>query len=382
MDSDSRNRWVRRTVLVLAVTAVVAIAVASLASPSDASILGPNNVYVSNMTVGTSNRLRAWQNVNKLAVKFTTGTISNASNDTSGLKSVALRLNNTGHFDPTGMRVSLWSASSDGTKPLVELTEFTNPDFNTDISQTGDEDYYFTDSTPYVLQSSTSYFVVIEPPPHVPGATGNTIRLARTTSTGVDSDSLPGWTLNPAIYTPKTDTSWSLTPTTDNRTTKIQLEGTQLPPPTATPTEVGGVEIVLVSNIGQTQTGTGPLGTAFQRAQNFRTGNHSNGYKLTSIEVRYTSMNTDLPTATLHEGSPNATTSAAPVATLMNPSSLIDGNVVFTAPANTFLKSGTDYYILLRGGGSSVSLTNMTGQPVSVDGFTINNVLHYRTQHG
>ena len=37
MDSDSRNRWVRRTVLVLAVTAFVAIAAALLASPSRAS---------------------------------------------------------------------------------------------------------------------------------------------------------------------------------------------------------------------------------------------------------------------------------------------------------------------------------------------------------
>ena len=150
-----------------------------------------------------------------------------------------------------------------------------------------------------------------------------------------------------------------MTPSVSTRTTKIQLEGTQPRPPTSTPTGVTGVETVLASNIDQAQNGVGSLGTQFQRAQSFGTGNHSNGYKLTSIQIRYTSTSTDLPTVTLHEGSPDATTSAAPVATLTNPSTLINGNVTFTAPANTFLKPGTNYYILLRGGGSNTSHTIM-----------------------
>ena len=86
MDSDSTNRWVRRTVLVLAVTAFAAVAAALLASPSDASILGTNNVYVSNMTRRHLKTSSAWQNTNKLAVKFTTGTISNPSSTNIGIE--------------------------------------------------------------------------------------------------------------------------------------------------------------------------------------------------------------------------------------------------------------------------------------------------------
>ena len=104
MDSDSRNRWVRRTVLVLAITAFVAVAVASLASPSRASISSTNNVYLANMTSGSQSPSQ-WANARKVAVKFTTGTISSPSSANSGLKNVALRLNNTSGLDPTGMRV-------------------------------------------------------------------------------------------------------------------------------------------------------------------------------------------------------------------------------------------------------------------------------------
>ena len=288
------------------------------------------------------------------------------------------RFNNTANFDPTGMKVSLWQASSDGTKPLSEYSVFTNPTFDTGVGETGYEDYRFTAATAYILQSSTSYFIVIETPPDDGSGTGQAIRMGRTTSSGTDPDSLPGWTLSRPIWTPKTDTNWQLTPSVSTRTTKIQLEGTQPRPPTSTPTGVTGVETVLVGNINQAENGTGSL-TTFQRAQVFGTGDHSNGYKLTSIQIRYTSTSSSLPTVTLHEGPPDATTSAAPVATLTNPSSLINGNVTFTAPANTFLKPGTNYYILLRGGGSMVSHTTLDGQPVAVDGFTIANSQHYRT---
>ena len=131
-------------------------------------------------------------------------------------------------------------------------------------------DYRFTAATAYILQSSTSYFIVIETPPDDGSGTGQAIRMGRTTSSGTDPDSLSGWTLSRPIWTPKTDTNWTMTPSVSTRTTKIQLEGTQPRPPTSTPTGVTGVETVLASNINQAENGTGSLGTTVSTGASFR----------------------------------------------------------------------------------------------------------------
>ena len=88
--------------------------------------------------------------------------------------------------------------------------------------------------------------------------------------------------------------------------------------------------VTLISNDGQANS-TSPASFGNDNAQAFTTGSNTDGYKLTRVEIRITSMNPGQPTYTVEIWS--ATTAGAPdtwLATLENPLSVCtqtDGGV-------------------------------------------------------
>ena len=116
---------------------------------------------------------------------------------------------------------------------------------------------------------------------------------------------------------------------------------------------------VLVSNIDKgTTTHKGSL-SSNDYAQGFRTGANSDGYSLTSVEVRFDSTAPTGITVSLATGTRTALTD---VVTLTNPTSLSGGINIFTAPSGTTLSANTDYYIVLDADSGSQTYTTDTGE--------------------
>ncbi len=102
---------------------------------------------------------------------------------------------------------------------------------------------------------------------------------------------------------------------------------------------------VLLSNIAQTtQAGTKNRSAGDKVLQKFRTGFHSEGYALTSIEIGFQGA---VNAADLRVEVWSGTTAARPVAKFVDltvPASVEAGFVTFAAPANTTLAANTSYF--------------------------------------
>ena len=104
---------------------------------------------------------------------------------------------------------------------------------------------------------------------------------------------------------------------------------------------------VLVSNLGQPMATAG--GTEHGVAQAFRTGANTDGYTLTSIELRLSlAMN---PTVTLRRGSVAGSEVASFTAPL-TPTGISFANITFTPTTTVTLDSNTDYWVVAAGGSS------------------------------
>ena len=99
---------------------------------------------------------------------------------------------------------------------------------------------------------------------------------------------------------------------------------------------------VLVSNIGQTASGTKALNNK-AIAQAFTTGSNVTGYTLTSIEVKFDTVPDSGVRVRLLEGDHDGTAHA----TLINPASLTAGSLTFTAPWGTRLAVHTTYTVVV-----------------------------------
>ncbi len=172
-------------VLIVFAAAIVLVAVnsnrlqAAFVAPSDRPIL------VSNFRGDSQFSKVGMENV--VATQFTTGT----SAATFTLASMVIPALSLPTELPVGLRLSLWSASSD-TDPIpdMELGAFLNPPFQPiPPGQQGSfQIARFALSSPVTLASGTSYFIVLEPP------ASNDLNIASTASSE-DSESLPGWSI-------------------------------------------------------------------------------------------------------------------------------------------------------------------------------------------
>ena len=137
----------------------------------------------------------------------------------------------------------------------------------------------------------------------------------------------------------------------------------------------------LVSNLGQNHGGHVVGGTALDHAQGFTTGSAAGGYTLSSVELRFASpWPVAAPTVTVHSGTARGTR----VASLSGPATVATGVVTFTAPADTALEAGTDYFVKVEGGARAVqfAFTHSTGEDAGgSSGWGIHDSGHYRLAH-
>ena len=117
----------------------------------------------------------------------------------------------------------------------------------------------------------------------------------------------------------------------------VSKQTTPPPPPSAA---------ALVSNIGQTQSTTGEVLNTIH-AQKFTTGDNSQGYTLTSIELAI-AVAVGSPSNVRAEVWTVATNGrpGSHVVSLNVPSSISAGTVAFTAPASTTLDASTSYFLV------------------------------------
>ena len=109
-------------------------------------------------------------------------------------------------------------------------------------------------------------------------------------------------------------------------------------------------QTTVVSNLKQGNVTRSSL-TAIDAAQSF-TGT---GGSLSAIKVKFFSAPSGV-TVTLRTGV-SASSAGTTVATLTNPSSLVAGDLSFTAPANTTLNATTTYWVVVEGTGGEVRFT-------------------------
>ena len=144
---------------------------------------------------------------------------------------------------------------------------------------------------------------------------------------------------------------------------------------------------VLVSNIGQENSNSIGLATD-EMAMGFETGATAGGYTLGSIEVEFFSADDDALqslTATLWTADENDTDiPGSSFATLNNPASLSAGVGTFSAPPNTTLSAGTDYFVHLSYSGDMQILVQRTlsddEDDTSAEGWSIHGDRLFRTR--
>ena len=136
----------------------------------------------------------------------------------------------------------------------------------------------------------------------------------------------------------------------------------------------------LVSNIGQTASGVGSLGSD-DLAQPFTTGTNATGYTLTSIELKLNSnQSTDTPTVKLFSGSANGTE----VATFTGPSMLDasgTNDYTFTPSSTVTVLMSTTYWVVAE---ANTGNARWAGTVTSEDatpamGWSIGDVAEFRT---
>ena len=111
---------------------------------------------------------------------------------------------------------------------------------------------------------------------------------------------------------------------------------------------------VLVSNLGQTVSGTVSAFQGYDLAQSFSTGSNPGGYTLDSVELKVGDT-PDTPSAVVVEirtatGPSNARVPGRTLHVLANPASFSLGANSFEAPSGAALASGTTYFVVVRYG--------------------------------
>ena len=105
--------------------------------------------------------------------------------------------------------------------------------------------------------------------------------------------------------------------------------------------------VALVSNIGQTTSGTGSA-TDEDQAQAFTTGTNSLGYTLESVEYRLNVSTADyFPTHTVSIWTESSSSPGSSLVTLTNPASIVNGVNTYTTTDGIRLSTNTTYFIVM-----------------------------------
>ncbi len=166
---------------------------------------------------------------------------------------------------------------------------------------------------------------------------------------------------------PGTATSVEITGLTANKPYRVQVrahdtaEGPWSDSASATTQAALANPVVLVSNIGQTDSGTIHCNLAnVNCAQPFRTGAAADGYTVGTVDLDFT----DAPSGVTVKLAAVLSTPGVftEIATLANPATLAAGNNVFTAPAGTNLSANSAYWVQVTGTGGNLSVKTATAE--------------------
>ena len=135
------------------------------------------------------------------------------------------------------------------------------------------------------------------------------------------------------------------------------------PPPSA-PTST------LVSNTGQSPSSTANI--TQQYALGFRLGDHGQGYDISSVSIELAAVPSSLTVSLWSGGVPGAlqADTASKLFDFTNPSPFAVGLNEFTAPAGAFAYQNVNYFIVLSGFGSSLSIKETTSDDEDAGGET------------
>ncbi|WP_419553219.1 choice-of-anchor R domain-containing protein [Candidatus Poriferisodalis sp.] len=252
---------------------------------------------------------------------------------------------------PSSVSVAVHADS--GGKPGAKLFDLVSPDGYAagDIS-------FFEAPTGTTLAPDTSYVMVWT------YRNGEEHRLQRTL--GDDEDgrgTLDGFTMANAFYH-GADLN-NLTKSSDDHALEIAVYGEAIDAAfLAQPRPVSDIEVpdgpLLVSNVGQSRSATASI--TQQYALGFRLGSHGQGYEISGVSVDLAAVPSSGLTVSLWSGGPPGTTINASRAQRKlfefdNPGSFEVGLNRFTAPAGAFAYPNVNYFIVLSGFGSSLSIT-------------------------
>ena len=140
--------------------------------------------------------------------------------------------------------------------------------------------------------------------------------------------------------------------------------------PIAELTRTSATPSTLVSNTGQSASADADITKRY--AQGFRLGNHGQGYEISSVSIELAAVPSSL-TVSLWSGGvegglqPNAATKLFDFA---DPSSFAVGLNKFTAPAGAFAYQGVNYFIVLSGFGTTLSIKETTSDDEDTGGET------------
>ena len=268
------------------------------------------------------------------------------------------------------IRVSIYTSNASD-QPGTSVYVLTNP-----ATITNDALNTFTAPANAILESETTYHVVVEAP------SGDfDIRLVN--SYAEDAVSASGWSISDTKWSKASDGgAWEL----DGNILRLKIEGT------------ANVTRRFVSNTDQTpitllaSVGVGNVPSDdYTQAQQFTTGSHANGYTLSAVELEvwdtreivlvdplfprvsiYTNTASDQPGTSVY--------------VLANPARLISGVLnTFTAPANATLASNTAYHVVVDApsGNFGLGLTESDAEDaVSASGWSIRDTRWSKTSDG
>ena len=252
---------------------------------------------------------------------------------------------------PSSVSVAVHADS--GGKPGAKLFDLVSPDGYAagDIS-------FFEAPPGTTLAPDTSYVMVWT------YRNGEEHRLQRTLGDGEDRlGTLSGFTLADAFYH-GADLN-NLTESSDDHALEIAVYGEAIDAAfLAQPRPVSDIEVpdgpLLVSNVGQSRSATASI--TQQYALGFRLGSHGQGYEISGVSIDLAAVPSSGLTVSLWSGGPPGTTINASRAQRKlfefdNPGSFEVGLNRFTAPAGAFAYPNVNYFIVLSGFGSSLSIT-------------------------
>ena len=298
-------------------------------------------VLVSNLEQ-TSTGSSALRNGDRLGQTFSIAPTGGASYYTLSSIEIPFARNGIAATDMGLLTVSLWSTHASGTNaghPKNLLSTLTNP-----ASVTAGDTATFAAPADLTLAAGKTYAVVVVYSKTIATADIADAPYWRYAGTGEDADPAPGWSVVDSSHSGAAGaTSWT---EWGDRAGQIRVNGTAVQPD------------VLVSNLGQTSTGSSALRNGDQLGQTFSiaTTGDASYYTLSSIEIPFARNGiaaTDMGLLTVslwstHTSGANAGHPDSLLYTLTNPASVAaDATATFAAPADLTLAAGKTYAVVV-----------------------------------